>query len=108
MTENKLPSDDSAFDLGVPSLLEAYKQQCKLLIDELDDAWLEVRQSRKNVAKLVRMNASMSDELAALKREHEKVRWQLSDIYLKEGLEAAAKIGHFARRKPEPDSTGQT
>ncbi|SER06034.1 hypothetical protein SAMN03159444_03120 [Pseudomonas sp. NFACC02] len=95
MTDDNQPSDDFAFDLGMPSLLEAYKQQCKLLIDELDDAWLEVRQSRKNVAKLVQMNSSLSNELTTLKREHEKVRWELSDIRLKDGLEAAANINPF-------------
>jgi cell division protein FtsB len=94
--------NDEGNELGVPSLLVAYKQRCQLLMDELDDAWLDVRQTRRNVAKLVRMNASLSDELAALRREHEKLRWTLSDVYRQQGLEAGRKLNAHANAHRHP------
>jgi len=75
-------------ELGVPNLLQAYKQQTRMLVDELDDCWSEVRKSKQMITKLVQMNDKLAKQLAVLKVEHEKVRWQLSDMNLKAGLEA--------------------
>lgn len=78
--------------LGVPSLLQAYKQQQAMLVDELDDAWQEIRKSKQTITKLVAMNDKLIKQLAVLKVEHEKVRWQLSDMNLKAGLEAGRRL----------------
>lgn len=90
MTDNqKGINDHTGFgELGVPSLLQAYKQQTRMLVDELDDCWSEVRKSKQTITKLVAMNDKLAKQLAVLKVEHEKVRWQLSDMNLKAGLEA--------------------
>lgn len=93
MTKPPLPIDKSEFgELGVPNLLTAYRYQCKMLVDELDDAWLEVRNAKVNIRKLVKMNDALTKQLAVLKVEHEKVRWQLSDMNLKAGLEAGRRL----------------
>ena len=94
MTDNpKDIHDQTDFgELGVPSLLQAYKQQTRMLVDELDDCWSEVRRSKQTITKLVQMNDKLAKQLAVLKIEHEKVRWQLSDMNLKAGLEAGRRL----------------
>jgi hypothetical protein len=79
-------------ELGVPNLLQAYKQQTRMLVDELDDAWSEVRKSKQTITKLVAMNDKLAKQLAVLKVEHDKIRWQLSDMNLKAGLEAGRRL----------------
>lgn len=63
-----------------------------MLVDELDDAWLEVRKSKQTITKLVAMNDKLVKQLAVLKIEHEKVRWELSAMNLKSGLEAGRRL----------------
>lgn len=63
-----------------------------MLVDELDDCWLEVKKSKQTITKLVAMNDKLVKQLAVLKLEHEKVRWQLSDMNLKAGLEAGKRL----------------
>jgi len=90
----KLPDIDSSDfgELGVPSLLQAYKQQTRMLVEELDDCWSEVRKSKQTITKLVAMNDKLVKQLAVLKVEHEKVRWELSAMNLKSGLEAGRRL----------------
>jgi hypothetical protein len=94
MTNNHKSIDDHTgfSELGVPSPLQAYKQQQAMLVDELDDAWREIRESKQTITKLVAMNDKLANQLAVLKFEHEKVRWQLSDMNLKAGLEAGRRL----------------
>lgn len=79
-------------ELGVPNLLQAYKQQTRMLVDELDDAWSELRKSKHTITKLVAMNDKLAKQLAVLKVEHDKIRWALSDKLLAEGMEAGRKL----------------
>lgn len=74
---------------------EMLEQQCRLLIDDADYAWLEVRRARQHVAKLVQMNTKLSDEISVLKREHHKIRWELSEYLREAGLEAGRQCNAF-------------
>ncbi|MEQ7917654.1 hypothetical protein ABQX22_00545 [Xanthomonas sp. WHRI 1810A] len=85
-------NDDSDFDLGVPSEVEMFRHQCDMLIDELNDCWCLLRNSRQHVVKLVALNDRLAKELTTLKAQHEKVRWALSDKLLAEGLEAGRRL----------------
>jgi hypothetical protein len=42
--------DDSSFDLGVPTELESYQHQCLMLLDELHEAWADIRNSKATPA----------------------------------------------------------
>jgi len=53
-------ADDSAFALGMPTLLETYKHQCVLLEAELAEGRRDLRAARKRIAVLV----TLADELA--------------------------------------------
>lgn len=67
---------------------EMLEQQCQLLIEERNQAWLEVRRARQNIAKLVQINTHLYTELTGLKKEHHRVRWELSEHLRQAGLEA--------------------
>lgn len=88
--------DDTGFDLGLPSPLEMTRQECLLLHSELRDVWSELRRSRRNVARLVQMNSLLTEDLGKLRIEHSRVRWELSDVYLKAGMEAGKKCNSYA------------
>lgn len=85
-------NDDSNFDLGVPTESEMFRHQCDMLIDELNDCWCLLRNSRQHVVKLVALNDRLARELELLKKQHEKTRWELSDMNLKSGLEAGRRL----------------
>lgn len=94
MSNNQGDIDDQTGfgELGMPSLLQAYKKQTRMLVDELDDCWSEVRKSKQTITKLVAMNDKLVKQLALLKAEHEKIRWALSNKLLAEGLEAGRQL----------------
>lgn len=76
--------DDSGFELGLPSREEMLKHQCDLLCSELDVTRRDLRQAHKNLAGMICMWRDSDRELAALKLEHERLRWKLSDMYRRE------------------------
>lgn len=87
--------DESGFDCFFTEQ-DMLAQQCRLLIDEVHDAWLELRRSRQHVCKLVRLNADLSDELAECKRQNHKLLWELSDRRLAEGLAEGRRLNAFS------------
>jgi len=88
--------DDAGFDLGLPSVLEMTRQECLLLHSELRDVWQELRRSRRNVATLVQMNSMLEGDLSKLRVEYNTVRWELSGMNLKAGMEAGKKSNSYA------------
>lgn len=76
--------DDFAFDQCLPPREEMLKHQCDLLCSELDVTRLDLRQVHKNLAGMICMWRDSSKELAALRLEHERLRWTLSDLYRRE------------------------
>jgi len=76
--------DDSGFELGLSSREEMLKHQCDLLCSELDVTRRDLRQAHKNLAGMICMWRDSDRELAALKLEHERLRWELSDVYRRE------------------------
>lgn len=73
--------DDSGFELGLPSREEMLKHQCDLLCAELETTRRDLRTAHQNIAGLIVMYRESSTELAALKIEHERLKWTLSDMY---------------------------
>jgi len=72
--------DDSGFESGLTSREEMLKHQCDLLCSELDVTRHDLRQAHKNLAGVICMWRDSDRELAALKLEHERLRWTLSDL----------------------------
>lgn len=95
--------DDSGFELGFPTREEMLKHQCDLLCSELDVTRRDLRQAHKNLAGVICMWRDSSKELAALKLEHERLGWILSDMYRRETELETAKMtyaygDHFNRK----------
>lgn len=84
--------DDSGFELGMPSRVELLKHQCDLLCSELETTRRDLRRAHKTIAGLIVMYRDSSKELAALKVEHERLRWTLSDMYRRESESSASKL----------------
>lgn len=76
--------DDSGFELGMPTHAEMLKHYNCLLEAELETARSELQRAHKTIAGLIVMYRDSSKELAALKLEHERLRWTLSDMYRRE------------------------
>jgi hypothetical protein len=66
MTHTNHTPEDSAFDLGVPTELESYQHQCLMLVDELHEAWADIRRLKGDARTLVAMNDALTAELNAL------------------------------------------
>lgn len=86
--------DDEGFECFY-SREETLEQQSQLLIEETDQAWLEVRRACQNIAKLVQINTQLYSELTGLKKEHHRVRWELSEHMRKTGLKAGRQCNAF-------------
>lgn len=82
-------------DLGVPTPLECWKQQAHLLACEVGDLQKDLSNSRRSIHKLVRMHTDVAKERDALSLEVMRLRWELSDIRLKEGTAAGLKLNAF-------------
>jgi hypothetical protein len=67
MTDTNRIPEDSAFDLGVPTELESYQHQCLMLVDELHEAWADIRRLKGDARALVVMNDALTAELNALR-----------------------------------------
>jgi hypothetical protein len=86
--------DDSGFELGMPTREEILKHHCTLLCAELETTRQDLRKAHRNIAKLIIMHRDSSNELAALKVEHERQRWTLSDLYNRERERDMVKMGY--------------
>lgn len=67
MTESSHTPEESSFDLGIPTELESYQHQCLMLLDELHEAWADIRKLKGDTRTLVAMNDALTAELNALK-----------------------------------------
>lgn len=86
--------DDSGFELGMPTHVEMLQHYNRLLEAELDTTRRDLRRAHKNIAGLIVMYRDSSKELAALKLEHERLRWTLSDMYRRESERETARMGY--------------
>lgn len=86
--------DDSGFELGMPSRVEMLKHQCDLLCAELDTTRRDLRKAHKNIAGLIVMYRESSTELSALKVEHERLKWTLTDMYQREREQRKTQLGY--------------
>lgn len=95
--------DDSGFELGMPTVEDMLRHHRDLLQSELDITRRDLRQAHKNLAGVICMWRDSSKELAALKLEHERLGWTLSDMYRREAELETAKMtyaygDHFNRK----------
>lgn len=67
MTHSTQSHTDTLLDLGVPTELESYQHQCLMLLDELQEAWSDIRRLKADARTLVAMNDGLKAELKALK-----------------------------------------
>ncbi len=58
---------DTALDRGMPTELESYQHQCLMLLDELQEAWSDIRRLKADTHTLIAMNDGLKAELKALK-----------------------------------------
>lgn len=86
--------DDSGFELGLPTHAEMLKHYNRLLEAELETARSELQRAHKTIAGLIVMYRDSSKELAALKLEHERLRWTLSDMYRRESERETKTLGY--------------
>ncbi|MHC8305408.1 hypothetical protein [Pseudomonas sp. PB3P13] len=86
--------DDSGFELRMPTRVEMLKHYCSVLEAELDTTRQVLRRAHKTIAGLIVMYRGGSKELAALKIEHERLKWALSDVYRRESERETAQMGY--------------
>ncbi|MEN2396825.1 hypothetical protein [Pseudomonas halotolerans] len=86
--------DDSGFELGMPTHEELLKHQCDLLCSDLELTRRNLRAAHRELAGLIVMYRGVLKEVATLKIENEKLRWTLSEIYLRQSREATKKMGY--------------
>jgi hypothetical protein len=86
--------DDTGFELGMPTRVEMLKHQCSLLCAELETTRYDLRKAHQNIACLIVMYRDSSTELAALKIEHEGLKWTLSDVNRRESERETARMGY--------------
>jgi hypothetical protein len=86
--------DDTGFELGMPTRVEMLKHQCTLLCAELETTRRDLRTAHQNIAKLIVMHRGSSTELAALKVEHERLKWTLSEMYSRDRDRETSRMGY--------------
>jgi uncharacterized protein (DUF3084 family) len=91
-----LIDEDGFSELGIPSPLQMWKQQTRLLIGEVDDLQRELRQSRANLSKVITMHDSACKQRDALALELTRMKWELSDRLLAESQAATKKLNAYA------------
>ena len=57
----------TALDRGMPTELESYQHQCLMLLDELQEAWSDIRRLKADALTLIAMNDGLKAELKTLK-----------------------------------------
>jgi hypothetical protein len=78
----------------MPTREEMLKHQCDLLCAELETTCRDLRKAHQNIAQLIVMHRDNSNELAALKVEHERLKWTLSEMYSREREQEASRMGY--------------
>ncbi|MNG26256.1 hypothetical protein D3C84_1112230 [compost metagenome] len=78
----------------MPIPVEMLKHQCTLLCAELETTRRDLRKAHQNIASLIVMHRDSSTELAALKVEHERLKWALSDMYSRERERETSRMGY--------------
>ncbi|TDJ76951.1 hypothetical protein E2H86_10785 [Pseudomonas putida] len=58
--------DDSGFELGMPSHQELLEQQCDMLCNENDELRRDLMNAKRNIEKLVEINADLTARLRTL------------------------------------------
>lgn len=58
--------DDEGFELGIPSVEEMTRHQVVLLTHEAEEAWHLLAKARRDIEKLVLINAELSHRVQAL------------------------------------------
>lgn len=76
----------------MPTHAEMLKHYNCLLEAELETTRSELQRTHKTIAGLIVMYRDSSTALAALKVEHERLRWTLSDMHKRESDSAASKL----------------
>lgn len=84
--------DDSGFEFGMPTVEDMLRHHRDLLQSELDLTRRDLRQAHKNLSGMIVMWRDCDRELAALKLEHERLRWKLSDMYRRETERETGKM----------------
>ncbi|WP_429386235.1 hypothetical protein [Pseudomonas sp. YL-218 TE3947] len=99
--------DDMGFELGMPTHAEMLQHYNCLLEAELETTRRDLRKAHRNIAGLIVMYRDNSKELAALKLEHERLRWTLSDMYRRESERKTARMGYqygdHSKRQEQPN-----
>jgi hypothetical protein len=67
MTTPTQPTTEITLGLGIPTELESYQHQCLMLLDELQEAWSDIRRLKADTHTLIAMNDGLKAELKALK-----------------------------------------
>ncbi|RON40287.1 hypothetical protein BK664_06905 [Pseudomonas brassicacearum] len=78
----------------MPSYTAMLKHHCDLLCAELETTRRDLRKAHKNIAGLIVMYRESSTELAALKVEHERLKWTLTDMYQLEREQGKTLLGY--------------
>jgi hypothetical protein len=86
--------DDTGFELGQPTHVEMLQHYNSLLEAELNTTRLCLRKAHSDIAGLIVMYRDASNELAALKVEHGRLQWTLSDVYRRQGEQETARMGY--------------
>lgn len=84
--------DDTGFELGMPTHVEMLQHYNRLVEAELETTRQDLRKAHKDIAGLIVMYRNSSRELAALKVEHERLRWTLSEMHRRESESATSKM----------------
>jgi len=86
--------DDTGFELGMPTHVEMLQHYNRLVEAELETTRQDLRRAHESIAKLIVMHRDSSKELAALKVEHERLKWTLSDMYRRESEKQTVRMGY--------------
>lgn len=86
--------DDTRFELGMPTHVEMLQHYNRLVEAELETTRQDLRRAHESIAKLIVMYRDSSKELAALKIEHERLKWTLSDMYRRESELQTVRMGY--------------
>ncbi|WP_448125370.1 hypothetical protein [Pseudomonas veronii] len=84
--------DDNGFELGMPTHEELLRHMCDLLQAELDITRRDLRQAHKSLAGVITMYRQADKELSALRVEHERIRWALSDVHHRQSVLETSKM----------------
>ncbi len=98
--------DDTGFELGLPTREEMLKHQCDLLCGDLELTRRNLRAAHRELAGLIVMYRGALKEVGALKTEVHRLKWTLSDIYLRQSEETNKRMGYtYGDHTPKPNPT---